>query len=60
MATGLKLLPALKQSPLGRPVALAMAALTFGLIVGLRAPLPLVILGLGTAGMALAWKRLKP
>jgi len=60
LATGIKLLPALRKNPLGRPVALTLAAATFGLIALLRLPLPLVILGLGTVGMALAWRALKP
>lgn len=59
LATGIKLLPALKKSPLGRPLALVLAALTFVLIALVRAPLPAVLLGLGGVGMAMAWRRLR-
>ncbi|PZP31347.1 MAG: chromate transporter [Roseateles depolymerans] len=59
LATGLKLLPALKKSPLGLPLALVLAALTFVLIALVRAPLPAVLLGLGGVGMAMAWRRLR-
>jgi chromate transporter len=59
LATGIKLLPALKKSPLGRPAALALAAATVGLIAYVRLPLFVVLLTLGGGGMALAWWRLK-
>jgi chromate transporter len=57
LATGVKLLPALKKSPLGRLPALALALLAFVLIALLRWPLIEVLVLLGGAGMALAWWR---
>lgn len=59
LATGIKLLPALKTSPLGRPLALGMAALAFVLIALLRWPLIDVLALLGGSGMLIAWWRLK-
>ncbi|MFT7772719.1 chromate transporter [Roseateles sp.] len=59
LATGIKLLPALKASPLGRPTALALALLAFVAIGPLRWPLIHVLVVLGGGGMALAWWRLK-
>ena len=60
LATGIKLLPALKKSPLGRPLALGSALLAFVLIGLLRWPLVYVLAVLGGGGMAVAWWRLKP
>lgn len=59
LATGIKLLPALKKSPLGRPLALGMALLAFVLIGLLRWPLIDVLALLGGSGMAFAWWRLR-
>ncbi|MBA4215695.1 MAG: chromate transporter [Roseateles sp.] len=59
LATGIKLLPALKQSPLGRPLAIGLAGLAFVLIGLLRWPLLGVLALLGGMGMALAWWKLK-
>lgn len=59
LATGIKLLPALKTSPLGRPLALGLALLAFLAIGLLRWPLLHVLAVLGGGGMALAWWRLK-
>ncbi len=58
VATGIKMLPALTTSPLGRPLAITLAALAFMLIALLRWPLVTVLALLGGAGMALAWWRL--
>jgi chromate transporter len=58
LATGFKLLPTLRTHPLGRPLAVALAVLAFGLVVALRWPLPAVILLLGPIGIAIAWRRL--
>ncbi len=58
IATGLKVLPALKTSPLGRPLAAAMCLLTFGAIALLRLPLISIVLGLGALSVAAAWWRL--
>jgi chromate transporter len=57
-ATGLKLMPALKASPLGHRPALGMVALTFVLIGVARVPLGWVLLGLGVGMCAWAWARL--
>jgi len=59
LATGIKLLPALKSSPLGRPLALGLALLAFVAIGLLRWPLVHVLAVLGGAGMAVAWWRLR-
>jgi len=58
LATGVKLLPALKKNPMGRTAALALAALSVLAIVWLKLPLPALVLGLGGLGMALAWRGL--
>jgi chromate transporter len=59
LATGIKLLPALKTSPLGRPLAIGLAIAAFVLIGLLRWPLVTVLVLLGGSGMAVAWWRLK-
>jgi chromate transporter len=59
LATGVKLLPALKKSPLGRPVALGLALAAFVLIGLLRWPLIDVLALLGGGGMFIAWRRLR-
>jgi chromate transporter len=59
LATGLKLLPSLKASPLGRPLALLLALLTIAAVVVLHLALPLLLLSLGSIGMALAWRGLR-
>ncbi|NML14499.1 chromate transporter [Azohydromonas caseinilytica] len=59
LAMGLKLLPSLKKSPLGLPLALGAAALSLGLILGLHWPLVAVIASVGVASVLLAWWRLR-
>ena len=59
LATGIKLLPTLLTSPLGRPLAMALALAAFVLIGLLRWPLIGVLALLGGAGMAVAWWRLR-
>ena len=54
-ATGLKLAPALKSSPLGHEQSLAVVALTFVLVGLVRLPLVWVLLGVGTAACVWAW-----
>ena len=51
--TGLKLIAALKQNPMGAPVCYALAAITFVAIALLRIPLAWVLLVIG--GSACAW-----
>lgn len=60
LATGIKLLPALTSSPLGRPVAVGLAVIAFVLIGVLRWPLIQVLALLGGGGMLVAWLRMKP
>ncbi|RZL38175.1 MAG: chromate transporter [Rubrivivax sp.] len=59
LATGIKLLPALRRSALGRPVALGLALAAFVLIGLLRWPLVGVLSLVGGGGMALAWLKLR-
>ncbi len=51
--TGLKLIGALKQNPMGAPICYALAAITFVAIALLRIPLAWVLLVIG--GSACAW-----
>ncbi|MFG6413893.1 chromate transporter [Roseateles sp. DC23W] len=60
VATGIKLLPALHTSPLGRLQAVALALTAFVLIAWLRWPLITVLTLLGGGGIALAWWKLRP
>ncbi|MCV2371204.1 chromate transporter [Roseateles oligotrophus] len=59
LATGLKLLPSLKRSPMGRLPAILLALLTIIAVLWLRLPLPQLLLGLGGLGMALAWWQMR-
>lgn len=59
LATAVKLMRTLGTSKLGVPLAVAFAALTFVAIALLRWPLVWVIVGLGTASVAVAYHRLK-
>ena len=56
----LKLAAALRQHPLGWPIAGALAILTALAVGGLRVPLPWVMLALGGAACGLTWRRLAP
>ena len=59
-ATGLKLLGALKQHPLGLPVCIALALACFAGVAMLRLPLAYVLLGLGSAACAWTYRKLAP
>ncbi|MEO6277667.1 chromate transporter [Roseateles sp.] len=59
LATGIKLLPALRKSPLGQPLALGLALAAFVVIGLLRWPLVTALAVVGGGGMALAWRKLK-
>jgi chromate transporter len=59
IATALKVLPALKASPLGRPLAALVCLVTFGTVALLRLPLLWIVAGLGPLSVAVAWWRLK-
>jgi chromate transporter len=58
MATGLKLLPALRKGPLGWLPGLAVAGLSLVLILGLHWPLAAVLGSVGLGSVLWAWKRL--
>jgi len=59
LATGIKLLPALKHNPMGRATALGLAFAAFMLIGLLRWPLVAVLAVVGGGGMLLAWRKLR-
>ena len=58
IATAWKVSGTLKKNTLGWPLALAMVAATLVMVGVLRWPMVWVVLGLGTLGMAVAWRRL--
>lgn len=58
LATGLKLLPAVRRNPMGRAIAALLALATLLAVVWLRLPLPWLVLLLGGLGMAAAWRGL--
>lgn len=58
VSTALKLLPALRKSPLGLPLAATFGTTTLVAVGVLRWPLVWVVLGLGCAAIAAAWWRL--
>ncbi len=58
--TGLKLAAALRVNPMGLPVCLTLAVLSFAGVALLRWPLAWVLLGLGAVACVYAWKRLRP
>ena len=60
LSTGIKLLRTLKKNPMGLTAAALLAIATFLAIVWLQIPLPWLVLILGGAGMALAWRGLAP
>jgi chromate transporter len=57
-ATGLKLMGALKNHPLGLPLCIALALLCFAGIALLRLPLVYVLIGLGVSACALTYRKL--
>jgi chromate transporter len=57
-ATGLKLMGALKNHPLGLPLCIALALLCFIGIALLRLPLVYVLIGLGVSACALTYRKL--
>lgn len=60
VATGLKMLPTLKQNVLPSPVRYALIAITFIVIAWLRMRLIWVLLGLGGLAAGWAWLQLGP
>lgn len=57
VGTALKLVPTLRTNPLGVPSCTAIGVAAFVLVGPARLPLAWVVLGLGAAGCALAWRR---
>jgi chromate transporter len=57
--TALKLIGALRTNPMGTPVCTLLGVATFVAVALLRWPLVWVLLGLGVAGWAFAWYRLR-
>jgi len=53
LATGIKLIPALKKNPLGYPLGLCLVALTIVCVNVFKMPLAFVLLGLG--GLSTLW-----
>ncbi len=59
IATALKLAWALRASPLGKPMCIALGGVTFAAVIVWRVPLVWVVCGLGALGMATAWWKLR-
>ncbi len=59
IATGVKLARTVRGNPLGLPACVAIGLATFALVGWLRWPMVWVVLGLGSLGMALAWRRIR-
>ena len=59
IATALKLALALEANPLGLPLCAGIGGLTFAAIALARWPLVWVVCGLGSAAVAVAWRRLQ-
>jgi chromate transporter len=59
IATALKLIPTFQRNPVGRNAALVLSGLTIIAIVRFQMPLPMLVLGLGGLGMAMAWRGLR-
>lgn len=60
VASGLKLVSALKNHPLGMPLCLGFASLCFVMVALLRLPLAYALFGLGIVACVLTWRKLKP
>jgi chromate transporter len=59
IATAVKLSRTLQRNPLGLPTCLALLLATWAMVGLARWPMVGVVLGLGSVGMALAWRRLR-
>ncbi len=59
LATGLKMMPALKNNPMGRASCVVLALLTFVAVGVLRVPLAWVLLTLGPLASVWAWQQLR-
>lgn len=60
LATGLKLIAALRTHPLGMPLCLAFSAVCFGAIALWKLPLITVLLVMGAVVCTLTWRKLAP
>ena len=60
MATGIKLIPAVKMNVLGRALCIVMGVATFVSLALLRLPLLYVLPSLGLVACALAYRKLRP
>jgi chromate transporter len=58
IATGLKLMPALKKNVLGAPVSAVLGVVAFVAIAWLKLPLVWVLLGLGGVACVMAYRKL--
>jgi chromate transporter len=59
-ATGFKLVPQLRRSPLGFPVCLAIVASVFAAIALARVPLGWVLLTVGIGACVATWRKIEP
>jgi len=59
VGTALKLMSALRASPMGIPACAVLMASAFAAVAILRWPLVWVLLGLGTVACLLAWRRVR-
>ena len=59
IATGLKLVPALKKNPMGYALGLIWSGLAFFCVAVLRWPLIIVLLGLGGVSCLWSWRQLR-
>lgn len=60
IASGLKLTPALKNNPMGLPMCIVLAVLTFIAIALFHMPLAFVLIPLGVVGYIVTYRKLKP
>lgn len=59
IATAIKLAATLRRNPLGMPLCVALASLTFAATALARLPLAWVVGGLGSLAVLIAWRRLR-
>ena len=59
IATGLKLIPALRKNPIGRTLGLAWVIIGFIVVAWLRVPLAVSLLTLGGTACVWAWIQLR-
>ena len=59
ISTALKLAGALRTNPLGLPLCMAFASITFVAVALARLPLVWVVCGLGSVAIGMAWRKLR-